>query len=81
MLIHNLTNHITNIGGCYHANHFGGWCGRNLRIWRCDCMCGNNHIDYAILNQTTKEIGQTPFSFWLREIYKPYNERTDSLIG
>ena len=50
MFIHNLTNHSFNIDGCYHINHFGGWRGRNLRIWRCDCMYRDNHIYYAIPN-------------------------------
>ena len=50
MFIHNLTNHSFNIDGRYHTNHFGGWCGRDLCIWRCDCMYRDNHIDYAIPN-------------------------------
>ena len=50
MFIHNLTNHSFNIDGRYHINHFGGRRGRDLRIWRCDCMYRDNHIDYAIPN-------------------------------
>ena len=61
MFIHNLTNHSFNINGRYHANHFGGWCGRDLRIWRRDCMYRDDHTDYAIPNQKKKEIGTNPF--------------------
>ena len=50
MFIHNLTNHSFNIDGRYHINHFGGRRGRDLRIWRCDCMYRDNHIDCAIPN-------------------------------
>ena len=51
MFIHNLTNHSFNIDGRYHINHFGGWRGRDLRIWRCDCM----HSIHSTINQTTEE--------------------------
>ena len=79
MFIHNLTNHSFNIGGRYHANHFGGWCGRDLRIWRCDCMYRDNHTDYAIPNQKKKEIGSNPFLLAFAKFTSHIMRESDSL--